>query len=72
MRRSIAFLFHAPGLWLFYRERLPRRLVAANIVAIVLTVAAALAAFAKLGAGAAIATWASGHFVWGLVLAKKL
>ncbi len=72
MRRLVAFLFHAPGLWLVYRERLPRRLYAANAVAIGVTLVAAAVAFVRLDGLAAAAAWASGHVLWGAVLAAKI
>lgn len=72
MRRLIAFLFHAPGLWLFYREPIPRRLWAANLIAIGLTLAAVIVGGARFGGGPAFLAWACGHVAWGAVLAATL
>jgi hypothetical protein len=72
MRRLVAFLFHAPGMWLFHREPLPRRLIAPNLIAAALTVIAAAVAFHWRGGWAALAVWAAGHVAWGGVLAVCL
>src|SRR5882724_11552927 len=71
----VAFLFHAPGLWVFCRSRLPKRLVPANIVALALSailtaVSAALASEHPIWA--AIVAWSLGHILWGVYLARAL
>ena len=75
-RRLVAFAGHAPGLWLFYREPVPRELWALNVILLGLTAAAtAAAAVATEGAArwpVAIATWAVGHVIWGAILAARL
>lgn len=76
MRRFVALVGHAPALWLFYGETLPRHLARANVVALGATVAAATAAaLARRGKGAARSAgrvWLVGHFAWGAYLASRL
>lgn len=74
-RRAIAFFFHAPGLWLFYRQGLPRALVRPNVVAVAATllamgVAGWLATEHRLVTVAGV--WLAGHFAWGAYLARAL
>ena len=76
MRRLVAFLFHAPGLRLFYGEHLPTALGRANGVAVLATVAAIVGAYLFLPTDTRIAgaflVWLIGHFIWGTYLAMKL
>lgn len=73
-RRWVAFLGHAPGLYLACGQGLPRALWAPQALAAVVTLAAMVAAaFAVspwwLGAGAA---WLLGHLSWSAYLAWRL
>lgn len=75
-RRLIAWLGHAPGLWLVYREPLPRPLWRANALAVGATLAAMAATWALWSgphpAAAVLLVWAVGHVAWGSVLAWRL
>lgn len=75
-RRAAAWLFHAPGLFLIHGEKLAPRVLRANAVAAVLTVAAIAAAlyFAPPPQRifAAIAAWLVGHVAWGSYLVRHL
>ena len=73
LRRVIAWGGHAPGLWVFYRERLPPRLWKANLIAVLL----ALVAMGCVGAITAdgvcvVLVWLLGHIAWGTYLACRL
>lgn len=73
-RRWVAFLGHAPGLYVLCGEGLPRALWAPQALAVAVTLAAmAAAAFAVspwwLGTGAA---WLLGHLSWSTYLALRL
>jgi len=76
VRRLVALVGHAPALWLFYGETLPRHLARANVVALGATAAAATAAgLARRGNGPARSAgrvWLIGHFAWGAYLASRL
>ena len=75
MRRLVAALTHAPGLWLLYRQTLPRSLWRPNAIAIGATLAAMVTAalwWPDRAAVAAFAAWAVGHVLWGLALAAWL
>ncbi|HEU0035115.1 MAG TPA: hypothetical protein VFQ53_31025 [Kofleriaceae bacterium] len=69
MKRLVAFLFHAPGLYVVYRERLPWEMVKKNLVAIAVTLAAMLGTGVVAGPLAAILAWGAGHAAWGAYLA---
>lgn len=75
-RRLVALFLHAPGLWLIYRERLPRELRRANLVAAAATVVT-MAATAWLlpppwgWPRGVISAWAAGHLAWGTYLAGE-
>jgi hypothetical protein len=70
---ATAFLFHAPGLWVFYRWRLGAGTARRNALAAGLTLAAMAAGYAWGGGGrAAAATWAIGHVAWGAWLAARV
>jgi hypothetical protein len=75
-RRFVVWLTHAPGLWLFYGEPVPRRLRRANVIAAVATVVAVVAAVLvahgmyRLIAG--LAVWMVGHVAWGSYFAWRL
>jgi drug/metabolite transporter (DMT)-like permease len=73
-RRLVAFLGHAPALWLVYRERLPRRIIIANAVAAAGTLAAVFLATRRSPRPlrAAALAWAAGHVAWGTLLAAML
>lgn len=76
IRRLVAWGGHAPGLWLLYREPIPRPLRRPNLYAAVGTIAAIGIAVAGAPAGqrliAGLATWAVGHVAWGTYLAWHL
>lgn len=76
LRRIVAFFGHAPGLWLMYREPLPKPVRRPNAIAVGLTLAAMVAAGVLAPAGqtgwAVLVTWVVGHFAWGTWLALKL
>jgi hypothetical protein len=76
LRRAVAWLGHAPGLWLLYREVMPARLRWANVLAVLGTLAAmGLATALVEGAPwwqAALLAWIAGHVVWGTILAWLL
>jgi hypothetical protein len=76
MRRLVAVLGHAPGLWLIHRQLLPRRLLVANIMAVAITIVAMAAAY-RISAppwrlGSTLATWGALHLIWGLYLASEI
>jgi intracellular septation protein A len=75
-RLLIAWVGHAPGLWLIYREKLPRSLIAANAVAVFLT-AIAIACVLVSGRfvhriATAIVVWIFCHVLWGSYLVWHL
>ena len=75
MRRLVAFVGHAPGLWLAYREPIPRELRRANVVAVAATIVAMVAAVAFVDAGGwlrPLVPWLVGHLAWGTYLALRL
>lgn len=76
LRRVIAFFGHAPGLWLVYREPLPKIVHKPNAIAVVLTLAAMLTAGLLASSGgkaiAVLIAWAIGHVAWGTYLALRL
>ena len=71
-RRLVAWLGHAPGLWLFYREAVPVGLRRANLVAVLATLIAMTVAALALRAAWVLFAWLAGHVVWGTVLAWRL
>ena len=74
-RRAIAWLAHAPGLWLVYREIPPRRLLWANAIAVVVTLILIVTAYLAGGENRvlfAFGAWVLGHIAWGTYLAWKL
>jgi hypothetical protein len=75
-RRLVAFIAHAPGLWLVYREPLPRQLRRGNVLAILVTLAvmggAWLAADQARRPAAIALAWLAGHLTWGAYLAARL
>ena len=74
-RRAIAWLAHVPGLWLAYREIPPRRLLLANVIAVVITIILIWTAYVVGGEYRilfAIGAWVLGHIGWGTYLAWKL
>ncbi len=76
LRRLVALVGHAPGLWLVYREPLPAPVRRPNVVAVGLTLAAMAAAGLLAPDGrrgvAVLVTWIVGHFAWGIWLARAL
>ena len=80
LRRFVAFIGHAPALWLFYGESLEERLHRPNLVAIALTLA--LMAIVPVAAHLLWETttvwpyvfvaWVLGHVAWGVFLAVRL
>jgi hypothetical protein len=76
VRQLVAFACHAPGLYLFYRERLTGALVRHNLVAIALTLVAMAVAWALAPAGyelwGPLGAWVVGHAAWGAYLALRL
>lgn len=74
-RRFVAFAGHAPGLWLLYREPIPKPLRVPNAIA-------AGATLFAMGLGGVLggearwtwvgALWLAGHVLWGLYLAIRL
>ena len=76
LRRLVALVGHAPGLWLMYREPLPPPVRRPNAVAVALTLMAMATAGLLAPAGqrgmAVLLTWLVGHFAWGIWLAVKL
>jgi hypothetical protein len=74
-RAWIAFLFHAPGLWLFCPTRFTPRIIKANLIALALTViATALSVMVttRYALWVGLAAWSIGHFLWGAYLARAL
>ena len=75
-RRGLAFLGHAPALWLFYREPLPKRLRVPNIIAATATVGLMVAVYQtatpRWRVRGALAAWLAGHFAWGVYLAREV
>jgi hypothetical protein len=76
VRNVVAFLFHAPGLWIFFRARLSPATVRANVVAVGFTLAAIAIAGAAAKDGGRIAAvltaWAIGHVLWGFELVRRI
>lgn len=75
LRRLVALFGHVPGLWLVYREPLPRELRVANLVAVVATLVAVLVVVGRadtVGWLDVLVPWLIGHFVWGAYLAWRL
>ena len=75
MRRLVALVGHAPGLWLAYREPVPRELWRANVVAVAATIVAMVASLAFIDEGGwlrPLVPWLVGHFAWGAYLAWRL
>ena len=68
----MAFLFHAPGLWLFYRQKLAPQLQRQNVLAAGATFLAMAVGFWSQGLWALGAAWAVGHVAWGAWLARAL
>lgn len=69
-----AFLFHAPGLRLFYGMGLSPHTLRVNVVAVILTLAAmcAVGLFAVVDRGWWVfGAWAVGHVLWGCELARR-
>ena len=75
-RRLVAFVGHAPGLWLVYGESLPASMKRANVVAVAVTLLAMVAAAIVAPHGraimAAVAAWLVGHGLWGAYLFVRL
>jgi len=75
-RRFIAWIAHAPGLWGFYREKLPVPMQRANLIAIVVTLVAVASVLVLVRPGYRLATafivWVSCHVTWGSYLAWHL
>lgn len=76
-RRLVALFLHAPGLWLIYREPLPKELRRPNLVAATATLAAMAATFwlAPPAWGrpwGVLAAWLAGHLGWGACLVAQL
>lgn len=76
-RRLVALFTHAPGLWIFFRERLPAHLLKDNLWALLGTLLAMLAPFAipafrERAGWLALIAWLLGHFAWGVYLAVRL
>ena len=76
VRQAVAFAGHAPGLWLLFREPVPRALWALNVALLSLTAAVAVTAAVIIEGPArwpsAVGAWAVGHGVWGAILAARL
>jgi hypothetical protein len=75
MRRLVALVGHAPGLWLAYREPIPPELRRANVVAVMATVVAMAAALVFVDEGGwlrPVVAWLVGHLAWGMFLAWRL
>ena len=76
MRRAVAFLFHAPGLRIFYHERLTPDLARANLLAVTATLCAILLAHRTAPEGEqmfrAVIAFVLGHVAWGAYLALRL
>jgi hypothetical protein len=74
-RRLVALFLHAPGLWLIYREPLPKELRRPNLVAAGATVIV-MAATAWLlpppwgWPRGVLSAWAAGHLAWGAFLMR--
>jgi hypothetical protein len=70
---AVAFAFHAPGLWLFFRGRLGSATRWRNAIALAVTLGAMAATFiATRSAIATTAAWLCGHFAWGAWLAVRV
>jgi hypothetical protein len=76
VRRFVAWAGHAPGLWLFYREPIPRALRRPNVVAATATALAVVVAVGLVAPGwrlwVGLTVWAAGHVAWGTYLAWHL
>ena len=75
-RRATALFFHAPGLWLLFREPIPASLRFPNLIAIMLTVIAMGLSITLAPQGsrvvATVSAWLIGHLLWGTILAVRL
>ncbi|GMU64117.1 MAG: hypothetical protein AMXMBFR36_03910 [Acidobacteriota bacterium] len=72
-RRLVALFLHAPGLWLIFREPLPKELRRPNLVAATATLGAMAATFWLAPAPwgrpwGVLAAWLAGHLAWGAYL----
>lgn len=60
---------HPPGLWLIYREPLPRELRRSKLLALLAACAAVAAASwltpARWSRGTVLVIWLAGHLAWG-------
>ena len=77
LRRLVAFVGHAPGLWFCYRERLPKALARDDVIAILATAASIGAAAkyprARMSTATAVGlAWLTCHVLWGAYLAMRL
>lgn len=75
LRRLVAWLGHAPGLWLVYGETLAPKLRRANVVAAgatLLGIGGAVCLVDNAGWGTIVIPWAIGHVLWGTYLAWLL
>ncbi len=73
LRIAVAFLFHAPGLWLIGTPGLGRGVRRKNVVAVLATLLAmGVAGAVTRSAWPAIIAWAVGHVAWGTWLAARL
>jgi hypothetical protein len=75
-RGLVVFLGHAPALWLFYREPLPKRLRVPNIIAATLTVGFMVAVYHAAAppwrVRGALVVWLAGHLAWGAYVAREV
>lgn len=76
LRRLVAFVGHAPALWLCYRETISPNLVRSNVIAATATLAAMSAVAVTRPRGKAAlpvaGVWLAGHLLWGAYLASRL
>jgi hypothetical protein len=69
----VAFLFHAPGLWLLGAPALGRRTRRENLAAVLATIIAmALAGALTRAVWPVVVAWAVGHAAWGARLAARV
>ena len=66
---AVAFFLHLPGLRILYGIDPTRRVLVANVAALIVTGIAIFSAGAMGGVSAMCVAWLAAHAVWGLYLA---
>ena len=69
----VGFMFHAPGLWLFFRRTVPAAARRENLAWVIVTmIAMAATAWFSGDWTLVVIIWLAGHFSWGARLAWHL